>query len=379
MIITSDFEITTYNKGSPFDPRNKAVCLGVKLDDENTDVTFGHFGDAIDNLSGTWCFFNAKFDCHWYRRLGLWPLSGTIWCCQIGEFILEGQTNRYPSLEQAAIKYGLGHKIDVVKEDYWNKGINTDFIPPDILSAYCAMDVELTYKVYQKQLEQFQANPKLFRLFKLMCQDLLVLEEMEWNGQVYDEKLCEERATTIQKEIDDINQSLRLVYPDVDINFGSGDQLSAFLYGGPIFYEEVEHVGFYKNGKPKYKRVEKFHQLPRLVEPLKGTELKKEGVNLDGSKFHYYKTDVTTLRKLKGPAAKKFVGPLLRLSELDKLNSTYYRGIPEKNKEMNWKPGMVHGQFNQVVAQTGRLSASQPNQQNFATAILDIFVSRYND
>lgn len=324
----------------------------------------------MDTLGSCFVFFNAKFDCHWYRRLGMWPLPGTIWCCQIGEFLLEGQTNRYPSLEQAAVKYGLGHKIDIVKQQYWDKGVDTDCIPVDVLSEYCAQDVELTYQVYQRQLEQFQANPKLFRLFKLMCQDLLVLQEMEWNGQLYNSELCEERAVEIEKEINDITKSLLAVYPDISINFGSGDQLSAFLYGGPIYFEETEHVGFYKNGKPKYKKVEKFHTLPRLVEPLKGSEVKKEG---------FYKTDEATLRKLKGPAAKKFVGPLLRLSELDKLNSTYYKGIPKKNMEMNWKPGMVHGQFNQCVAQTGRLSSSNPNLQNFSSDCLDIFVSRYHD
>jgi len=283
---------------------------------------------------------------------------------------LEGQTNRYPSLEQAAIKYGLGHKIDVVKEDYWNKGICTSEVPPAVLEEYCKQDVELTYRVYQKQLEQFQANPKLFKLFKLCCQDLLVLEEMEWNGQLYDEALCKQRSVEIEKEIDELHLSLNAVYPDISINFGSNDQLSSFLYGGPIYYEETEHVGFYKNGKPKIKKVEKAHTLPRLVEPLKGSEMAKEG---------FYATNEPTLRKLKGPAAKKFVGPLLRLAELEKLNNTYYKGLPKKNEEMHWKPGMIHGQFNQCVAATGRLSSSNPNLQNFSGECLDVFVSRYDE
>lgn len=208
-----------------------------------------------------------------------------------------------------------------------------------------------------------------------MCQDLLVLEEMEWNGQVFDEQLCLTRAEEIQQEIDKITNELNQVYPDIPINFNSGDQLSAFLYGGTIYEESKKHVGFYgpkaqKAGQPKYENIIVEHVLPRLVEPLKGSNLKKDG---------YFKTDEGTLRKLKGPAAKKFVGPLLRLSELDKLNSTYYRGLPKKNKEHNWPKGMIHGQFNQVVAQTGRLSSSNPNLQNFAGDILDVFISRYND
>jgi DNA polymerase I-like protein with 3'-5' exonuclease and polymerase domains len=317
-------------------------------------------------------FFNAKFDLHWYRRVGF-KLYQNIWCCQLAEFLLSGQKIRYPSLEETAVKYGLGHKIDVIKLEYWDKGINTDEIPQGILAEYCIKDVDLTYQIYLKQLAQFKQNPALFKLFKLQCQDLLVLEEMEWNGQLYDEALCLQKAEVIQKEIDEISAKLKAIYPDIPINFNSPEQISAFLYGGKVYQETKEHVGYFKSGKqkdqPKYKNVTIEHVLPRLVEPLPNSGLAKDGV---------FKTDEGTLRKLKGPAAKKYVGLLLRLSELDKLNSTYYRGLPKKNQKHNWPQGMIHGQFNQVVVQTGRLSSSNPNLQNFAGDCLDVFVTRYH-
>lgn len=369
-VITSDFEVTTFSKGNPFDKRNKVVCLGVKQNNEETKVIFR---DEIETRTEEclYIFFNAKFDLHWYRREGF-QLPERVWCCQVAEFILGGQKERYPSLEDTAIKYGLGNKIDVIKTEYWNEDINTDAIPQEILSEYCRQDVDLTYKIYLKQLEQFQANPLLFRLFKLMMHDLLVLEEMEWNGQLYDEELCKKKAEVINQQISEITAKLNSVYPDVPINFNSPDQLSAFLYGGTIYEDTKEHVGYFKTGKqagePKYKKVTIEHVLPRLVEPLKGSALKKDGV---------FATDASTLRKLKGPAAKKFVGPLLKLSELDKLNSTYYLGLPSKNAEKHWPKGMIHGQFNQVVAGTGRLSSSEPNLQNFAGDCLDVFITRY--
>jgi len=376
-ILTSDWEVTTSNKGNPFDQTNKAVCLGLKDNNEDAWCDF-----TLDSPIQNYCnpdvwdlyvFFNAKFDLHWYRRVGF-KLPNKIWCCQVAEFLLSGQKQRYPSLEATAEAYGLGHKIDVVKEEFWNKGVDTDAIPQDILSEYCKQDVDLTYKIYLEQLKQFEAQPKLYKLFKLMCQDLLVLEEMEWNGLVYDKQLCEERSINIGKEIAAIQEQLHHVYPELAINFGSGDQLSAWLYGGSIYSEDKEHIGFFKSGakvgQPKFKNVIRETVLPRLVEPLKNSELKKEG---------YYATDEATLQKLKGPAAKKYVGPLLKLAELQKLDSTYYKGLPKKAKEMNWPEGKIHGQFNQVTAQTGRLSSSQPNLQNFAGTCLDIFVSRYGD
>lgn len=370
-VLTSDWEVTTNSKGSAFDQRNKPVCLGQKRDDNITKVSFTTGPILYAQL---YVFFNAKFDLHWDRKVGNEVKDLNIWCCQLAEFLLEGQTNPYPSLENTAIKYGLGHKVDIVKTEYWDKGICTSEIPEQILIEYTTQDVDLTYQIYLKQVEQFKDKPKLYKLFRLMCQDLLVLEEMEWNGLKFDPEKCLKKEEELDIEITKIKQGLSTIYPDIPINFGSGDQLSAFLYGGTITETVKEQVGFFKTGEkkgqPKYQNVEKVHTLPRLVTPLKGTELKKEG---------YWKTDVQTLQKLKGQNAKKFVGPLLLLSKLDKLNSTYYRGLLEKAKEHHWEENMIHGQFHQVVAGTGRLSSSNPNLQNFAEECQDIFISRYNE
>jgi len=152
------------------------------------------------------------------------------------------------------------------------------------------------------------------------------------------------------------------------------DQLSCFLYGGTIREEYKEHVGFFKSGdkvgQPKYQNKEKEHILPQLVVPLKNSELAKKG---------FYSTDEGTLRKLKGnKKIKEIIASLLKLSELEKLNGTYYKGIPKINEEMHWPAGKLHGQFHQCVAQTGRLSSSKPNLQNMAESCLSIFMSRYD-
>ncbi len=372
MILTNDSETTTYNGGSAFDARNKVVCIGFKQDNGPSKCVFTTYEEfeAAAKQATLFVLFNAKFDLHHYRKLGIDISSWKLWDCQVAEFLLSGQTSPYPSLEQTAQKYGLGHKIDIIKLEYWDKGINTDEIPTDILGNYCCQDVNLTYAIYLKQLEQFQDKPELYKLFKLQMLDLLVLEEMEWNGIKYDEELCQQKSVEIEKQIVKVREDLSKVYPDVPINFNSGDQLSAFLYGGTITETIKERVGFFKTGakagQPKYKNVEKEHVLPRLIEPIK--KLAKENV---------YATDEATLRKLKGPAAKKFVGPLLELAKLDKLQSTYYAGLLKRAEDSHWEPHYIHGQFNQCVAATGRLSSSKPNLQNFSGESLDLFISRY--
>jgi DNA polymerase I-like protein with 3'-5' exonuclease and polymerase domains len=374
-VLTFDFETTTHSNGSAFDQHNTAVCLGFQKDDQPGDCLFDldphYIQQRIDKAE--WLVgFNAKFDLHWLRKIGVDISNVRVHDCQLAEFMLEGQTNPYPSLNQAAEKYGFPLKLDVVKTEYWDKGVGTEHVPKDILAEYCLGDISLTYKVYLKQLAQFLEKPALFKLFKIACQDLLVLEEMEWNGMRYDAELCHQRSKAIEAKLVDIKAQLESIYPDIPINFGSGDQLSAFLYGGVVKQDSKEHVGFFKTGEkagqPKYKNVVVEHTLPRLVEPLPKSELKKEG---------FYKTDEATLRKLKGPAAKKFVGPLLEMAKLDKLNGTYYQGLPKLAEECHWPEGMIHGNFNQCVARTGRLSSTKPNLQNQAGDVQDVFVSRY--
>lgn len=370
-ILSLDTETTTYNNGNPFDARNKLVCYSW-ANDQDFGAVQGLDGIAsvlsgVDLLVG----FNFKFDLHWLLKSGVYQLRDKqIWDVQIAEFILSYQTNKFPSLNETLAKYGLGQKVDVVKEQYWDKGINTDEIPWDVLRHYAAEDARLTLLAYHAQRKLM--TPKQIQLCYLMGQDLLILQEMEANGILFNESLCAERATEIDYKIKQLTEKLQNFYPSVPINFNSPEQISAFLYGGTIKQDTKELVGFYKGGQkagqPKFKNVVIEHTLPRLYHPLKGTEMAKEGV---------FSTNEGTLRKLKGN--KGIVTDLLELARLDKLNGTYYRGLVELRKEMNWEEGILHGQFNQTTAATGRLSSVRPNQQNFATELQDIFISEYND
>ena len=64
---------------------------------------------------------------------------------------------------------------------------------------------------------------------------------------------------------------------------------------------------------------------------------------------------------------------------LDKRLTTYYRGLNKLVDEQNWRKGVLHGQLNQCVARTGRLSSSKPNLQNFDGEIKSLFKTRYGE
>jgi DNA polymerase-1 len=315
--------------------------------------------------------FNLKFDLHWAKRCGISYEGFKVWDCQLAEFILERQTKAYPSLANTAIKYGLPAKLDVVKTEYWDKGVDTDAVPRDILTEYANHDVELTYMVYLKQKEQFDKEPGLYKLFKLQCIDLLILAEMEANGLVYDKELCDKLKDEAQLELDGVMKELQSVYKDVPINFGSKEQLSCFLYGGTIKETVKEPDGLYKTGlkkgQIKLKNVVKEHTLPQMCKPIAKSELSKDG---------YFSTEAKTIVKLKGPFARKYVPMLQRLAELNKLINNYYEGLQKINLAKDWPHATLHGQYNQCVAATGRLSSSEPNLQNLSGKAKGIFTTR---
>jgi DNA polymerase-1 len=369
-ILALDTETTIYNNGNPYDSRNKLVCYSWAdyLGYGGAELWDGFSIDLrpYDLVVG----FNFKFDLHWFEKEGVSFDGVEIWDVQIAEFIISCQTNRLPSLNDVCQKYGLPLKKDVVKTEYWDKGIDTDQIPWDILREYAAHDAWLTLQCYYQQIKEM--TPAQIKLCKLQCQDLKILREMECNGVPFDENLCHTKSLELDDKISAINRELSQIYPNVPINFNSSDQLSAFLYGGTIKEDGKEHIGFYKTGEragqPKYKNIIIEHQLPRLYKPIPNTEMAKEGI---------YSTNEGVLKKLKGK--KGIIDKILELSKLEKMNGTYYKGLVKLRQEMNWEPGVLHGNFNQTIAATGRLSSNKPNLQNFASELQDVFVSRYDD
>ncbi len=379
-----DVETTISNKGNPFDETNKLCYIGlldtdasvysIEYDDQPYRTRLEEVQAKV-NGADVLVGFNIKFDLHWIRKYGINFMGKRVWDCQLVHFILTGQQYPYPSLNSVAAYYDLGSKLDVIATEYWKNGVDTDKIPRDLLEDYLKQDLLLTQKVYEKQMEEFASSAKnMQRLISLHNQDLVILQEMEFNGLLFDENSSTILATELEDQIAVIDKILMEYHGLVEFNPNSTEHVSSLLYGGIIKVRRREAIGVFKTGERKGQTKERWveHEItfPRLINPIKGSELTKEG---------FFSTVDQTLKSLKtrGKYAKDLVEVLLKRATLEKRLTAYYKGLVDLRKEMNWHEGRLHGQLNQCVARTGRLSSSKPNLQNFDGEIKTLFGSRY--
>lgn len=408
-ILVLDVESTTKAKGHPFHRDNKLCLVGLydgntyyEYDIEYTDSPYGaslleikRLIESCDILVG----FNIKFDLHWIRRYIHDIRFPAIHDCQLTAFILGNQQSPYPSLDKICTLYGLVGKSDSIVHQLWAEGFDTPAIDKSILSEYLKGDVTKTYAVYLKQLEEIK--PFQQSLIKLHNQDLLVLEEMEFNGMPFNQEECNKLNDEYSKELESVNDLLKHYYPRPDFNPGSNHQLSVLLFGGSLEYDcQVPTFRTLKSGEVKIgsKRGTAYQQVKGFFKPKKEWEFKATAKlqdydlvlsnkrrQADGKKLlqRIYSTDAETLQSLKSQAksaeAKALIDLLTRQAYLEKLQSTYTAGYLKLVEQYGWDDKRLHGQFNQCVAITGRLSSSNPNLQNIAKEIKPIFRSIYGN
>lgn len=380
-----DVETTTLNKGDPFNPNNRLCSVGWKTKDSSgvyrIEYDLEPYGAQIAalqhliNIHDTIVTFNGKFDLHWLRRYGIAFNHKKIWDVQLAYYIYRQQAVALPSLNDVGTYFGFKPKDDKIAQ-YWNDGIDTPQIPWNELSEYNLYDVELTEKCYLELLKLLNSNPAQERLLSVSNNDLLALEEMEWNGMVYDKNASLAAANDIDKEMRALIDKMCLIvdHPDVwKINWNSPEQVSAILYGGEVNFKIRESYIFkYKDGREAEKQRNAIHTaiFPRLVTPNENAATEKTGVWSVGDPI---------IKNLKAVGkAKQLIESLRHYNKLEKLHGTYLVGIPSIMEAHSWG-NVLHGQLNQTIARTGRLSSSKPNMQNMPGDVDKFFISRFKD
>lgn len=196
-----------------------------------------------------------------------------------------------------------------------------DCVPVADAIKYAAEDADITLRLYNKLVQQITTEPTgskmLAKLADVAEWPLIpVLGEMELAGIRLDTDFLAKLSIQYDKQIDAVQQKI-WKYAGGQFNISSPAQVQEILFG-------------------------------TLKIDSSGLKKTKTGIS----------TAASELDKLRGKHP--VVDLMYEYRELTKLKSTYIDALPLLVKD----DGRLHTSFNQTIAQTGRLSSTNPNLQN---------------
>ena len=285
-------------------------------------------------------WFNAPFDVKfiWYS-FGV--LLNIYWDTSIGSKILNsGEPKGSRGLKALHKKYCRNNEGEAFSFDKLFEGIPFNLIPVNTAYLYAANDAIITYELYRYQAyyldpteegyTKYDMSGPSFVFFNIEMASMPVFIEMEMNGVRIDldyaktisekyHKLADETKkrceTVLEQYKDDIN-AYRRATPGCKltdpVNLDSPTQLAILLYD--VF----------------------------KIDPVDKKTPRGTGAEI--------------LEKIDHP----IVNAILDNRFFNKQLSTYIDKIPE----LVHKDGRVHCKFNQIGAETGRVSSDSPNLQN---------------
>jgi DNA polymerase-1 len=235
-------------------------------------------------------------------------LESYVWNSVASNHDMDGVAQRY--LGVSTIKY----------ENVAGKGakkLSFNEVPVDRASEYAAEDADVTLQLHHALWPQIQSVPALQSLYEQIEQPLVpVLLGMEHHGVLVDRELLEKQSRDIATQLARLLAQAQ-AQAGVPFNIESPKQLQQVLFEKlqlPVMRKTP--TGQPSTAEDVLEELAQSYDLPRTV------------------------LDYRTLAKLK---------------------STYTDKLPQ---QINPDTGRIHTSYHQAVAQTGRLSSSDPNLQN---------------
>jgi DNA polymerase I-like protein with 3'-5' exonuclease and polymerase domains len=371
---------------------------------------------------------NAKFDFQWLNCTGFNPPELVFCTMIGEYIFARGQKMPLSLEETAKRRRVTAKKADLINDMFKKQKLGFEQMPKDIVQEYAEADVVSCAEVFIDQLIEFHRpeSGKLWQVCDLMNDMLVFVAEIEGNGIKIEREILEQVGEDFRAEKAEIEKRLyeivEEVMGDTPINLASNDDLSAVIYSRRVkdkkLHKEVFNLGTDDRGRPKYPPRMSPTQFAGAVRATttiakrqvahcchtcggEGTiqKYKKDktpyknrnkcptcsgagAVYLDSGKVAGlrlspdgpadaavggFKTDKDTIKKLIYKAQEKdnllaveFLTKMIRLNAVSTYISSFVDGI------LYWlRPdGILHPNFNQTVAATGRLSSSKPNFQN---------------
>jgi DNA polymerase I len=259
---------------------------------------------------------HLKYDAHVLANHGI-ALAGQRYDTMLESYVWNSVATRH-DMDSTAQKY-LG--IETIHyEDVAGKGakqIPFNQVPIERAAEYSAEDADVTLRLHRTLWPALERLPALQGIYETLEQPLVpVLTRMEHRGVLIDRERLRAQSGEISRKILALQQQAQQVAGQ-PFNLDSPKQLQQILY------EKLQIPALRKTptGQPStaedvLEELAESHPLPRLILDYRG---------------------------------------------LAKLRSTYTEKLPE---QIDARTGRVHTSYHQAVAQTGRLSSTDPNLQN---------------
>lgn len=375
-----DLETTTRcpvgtNKANPMWLGNKIVAVGINtLTQSHYSVVTDYKKEGLitrwsDNPNVLLIGANIKFDLLYLWRDARNSKLPYIWDIQLAEYLLTGQEVRYPSLDDMTRKYVGEYAVkDAHIKAYWESGVDTSDIPEDELRDYLRNDVTNTRLIYDEQIKEVNKRGAM-PFFVAQMEALRATTAMNLAGMAIDWHYIDKQKAHYNEVIAELLTTLPPELREEDA-WASPKQLSRYFFGGEEKYPVKESVGFYKNGKEKFKLMDRVR-----VHPPK---INASTLDLEPSKAGYYSTDDSVLDLIAEKSTADLAYTAYTIKQLrvaSKVLNTYYEGL----SSLRFPDNFIYPQLNHVSTATGRLSCTSPNLQN-QTDVGDVkraFISRH--
>ncbi len=260
---------------------------------------------------------NMKFDILFLRALGI-QVKGMKWDTMLLHYLLDAESRH--GMNAMAERYLNYSPIEI--ESLIGRGakqLTMDMIGVERISEYAAEDADITLQLYNVLLPLIEKEPSLLTLYRTIEEPMIdVLVDMEWEGVRIDSEALHTYSTTLSQQLNSIEEQIREVSGEREININSSRQLGELLFAKMRITD-----------KPKMTKTKQFC------------------------------TDEEYLQSFAGEH--KVVDLILEYRGVKKLLSTYVDSLPSL---VNPVTGHIHTSYNQAVTATGRLSSANPNLQN---------------
>jgi DNA polymerase I len=279
------------------------------------DATLARIKPLLENPAVKKVGQNLKYDKHVLANHGI-ALNGIEHDTLLQSYVLE--SHRSHGMDDLAMRH-LELKT-ITYEEVAGKGakqVGFSQVALEQAGEYAAEDADITLQLHQALYPQIASNEKLQYVYSQIEMPVLeILFAIERNGVLIDSRMLHAQSHEIaQKLVALENQAYELA--GQPFNLSSPKQLQEILFG--------------KLG----------------IKPLKKTPSGTPSTD----------EDVLQELALDYPLPKV----LLEYRSLAKLKSTYTDKLP---RAINHATGRVHTDYNQAVANTGRLASNDPNLQN---------------